>query len=57
MRKSLATKLRIVSRPYAKKLCDRSTSMGRDTFRNILRGAISIENLSYLAYRATTGGK
>ena len=39
------------------KLCDRSTGMGRDTFRNILRGAISIENLSYLAYRAMTGGK
>ena len=57
MRKSLATKIRIVSRSYAKKLCDRSTSMGRDTFRNILIGAISIENLSYLAYRAITGGK
>ena len=57
MRKSLATKLRIVSRPYAKKLCDRSTSMGRDTFRNILRGAISIENLSYLVSRVLTGGK
>ena len=57
MRKSLATKLRIVSRPYAKKLCERSTSMGRDTFRNILRGAISKENLSYLKSRILAGGK
>ena len=57
MRKSLATKLRIVSRPYARRLCDRSTSVGRDTFRNILRGAISIENLSYLVSRVLVGGK
>jgi hypothetical protein len=57
MRKSLATKLRIVSRPFAKKLCERNTSAGRDAFKNILRGTISIENMSYLAYRAMTGGK
>ena len=57
MRKSLATKLRIVSRPFAKKLCERNTSAGRDAFKNILRGTISIENLSYLAYREPKGGK
>ena len=57
MRKSLATRLRIVSRPFAKKLCERNTSAGRDAFKNILRGAISMENVSYLVNRELKGGK
>jgi hypothetical protein len=57
VKKSAATKIRIMMRPQARELCNRSTSAGRDAFKNILRGAISMENVSYLANRELAGGK